>query len=348
MQGINNNTKGNQMDYLYLNCLYKGVNYYLCQGQAIFQFYRNEGICPCCGMISEKKSSHKINLQRIIDFPFTDKNGKLHQVQGISVSEFVCTNPECEKYGKSFIDALHGYLINNQDITSHFWDFICILQSIMGPHIYVPIITGLLSDVSEDWEPNNLVTLGKEYAENHPLLIDGENVLLINKSRLAEMPMRQSHEDYSNFITICIEKFLQFYTYEDYKEMLFAYVEKNENMRTQFYKKVIETLEAAADEDVRESAANLTKQLMSDKKKNLYILQLETENKTLKEKLKRSQLSGNERNNEETILYIKQLEDENRRLLISNRSLRTNNKGLLRGVQKLQRTIKEIKEKYKN
>lgn len=317
------------MDYLYLNCLYKGVHYYLCQEQAIFQFYRSEGICPCCGKISDKKSSQKINLKRIIDFPFTDKDGKLRQVQGISVSEFVCANPECEK---SFNDTLHGYLIDNQKITSHFWDFICILRSIMGPHIYVPIITGLLSDASEDWKPNNLVTLAKEYTENHPLLIDGENVLLVNKSKLTEMPMHQSCEDYSNFITICIEKFLQFYTYEDYKEMLFAYAEENEDMRTQFYKKVIETLEAAADEDVRESAANLTKQLMSDKKKNLYILQLETENKTLKEKLKRSQLSGNERNNEETVLYIKQLEDENRRLLISNRSLRTNNKGLLRGV----------------
>ena len=42
-------------------------------------------------------------------------------------------------------------------------------------------------------------------------------------------------------------------------------------------------------------------------------------------------------------LYIKQLEDENLRLKLSNKSLRTNNKSLLEGNKKLQSQIEKFK-----
>lgn len=45
---------------------------------------------------------------------------------------------------------------------------------------------------------------------------------------------------------------------------------------------------------------------------------------------------------EEMKLYIQQLEAENKRLWDSNKSLRTNNKGLLRGVSKLQKRINDL------
>lgn len=48
---------------------------------------------------------------------------------------------------------------------------------------------------------------------------------------------------------------------------------------------------------------------------------------------------------EEMELYIKQLEDENLRLKLSNKSLRTNNKSLLEGNKKLQSQIGKFKSK---
>lgn len=48
-------------------------------------------------------------------------------------------------------------------------------------------------------------------------------------------------------------------------------------------------------------------------------------------------------NKQEMELYIKQLEEENLRLKISNKSLRTNNKGLLNGHNKLQRDLYRVR-----
>lgn len=45
-------------------------------------------------------------------------------------------------------------------------------------------------------------------------------------------------------------------------------------------------------------------------------------------------------------LYIQQLEDENLRLMQSNKSLRTNNRGLLQGVNKLSRKLARYRKKY--
>ena len=47
---------------------------------------------------------------------------------------------------------------------------------------------------------------------------------------------------------------------------------------------------------------------------------------------------------EEMKLYIQQLEAENKRLKDSNRSLRTNNKGLLQGITKMQKQVNELKK----
>ena len=47
---------------------------------------------------------------------------------------------------------------------------------------------------------------------------------------------------------------------------------------------------------------------------------------------------------EEVKLYIQQLEAENKRLKDSNSSLRTNNKGLLQGITKMQKQVNELKK----
>lgn len=49
---------------------------------------------------------------------------------------------------------------------------------------------------------------------------------------------------------------------------------------------------------------------------------------------------------EETKIYITQLEDENIRIKMSNMSLRNNNKGLLQGLNKIQKELLKYKEKY--
>lgn len=49
---------------------------------------------------------------------------------------------------------------------------------------------------------------------------------------------------------------------------------------------------------------------------------------------------------EETKLYIKQLEDENLRLKLSNKSLRKNNQGLLQGLNKISGQLYRYKKKY--
>ena len=48
----------------------------------------------------------------------------------------------------------------------------------------------------------------------------------------------------------------------------------------------------------------------------------------------------------ETEIYIKQLEDENLRLKNSNRSLRNNNKGLLQGLNKINSQLRKYKKIY--
>lgn len=258
---------------IYLKDKERYFDYYLDDDNVIFRFYRSKAACPCCGKISNKrKTQAQSKLKQIVDFPFTDQDGKLRQIHGIFTKRFFCINPECEKYRRSFNDTLNGYLLNNQKITSHFWDFICILRSIMGTHIYTPIVNGLLSDETEHWKPNNLVALTKKYAEQHPLIIDGENVLLVNKSSLTEMPMRQSRVDYSYFISVCIEKFRHFYTYEDYKEMLFSYCNKEETTRIPFYKSTIEILEMAAQKDISD--------LSFDKNKYYFVPKIKPEKKT--------------------------------------------------------------------
>lgn len=50
--------------------------------------------------------------------------------------------------------------------------------------------------------------------------------------------------------------------------------------------------------------------------------------------------------NTEKDLYIKQLEDENRRLKISIKSLRNNNKGLLRGLNKVNNDLMKYRKRY--
>lgn len=49
---------------------------------------------------------------------------------------------------------------------------------------------------------------------------------------------------------------------------------------------------------------------------------------------------------QELKLYVEQLEQENRRIKLSNKSLRTNNKGLLQGINKLPKELSKYKEKY--
>lgn len=53
-------------------------------------------------------------------------------------------------------------------------------------------------------------------------------------------------------------------------------------------------------------------------------------------------------NEQEKDLYISQLEEENLRLKQSNKSLRTNNKGLLKGINKLNRQMSKHKKKKRN
>lgn len=48
---------------------------------------------------------------------------------------------------------------------------------------------------------------------------------------------------------------------------------------------------------------------------------------------------------DELKIYIAQLEDENIRLKLSNKSLRTNNQGLIRGINKLNKKIFNLKNK---
>ena len=48
----------------------------------------------------------------------------------------------------------------------------------------------------------------------------------------------------------------------------------------------------------------------------------------------------------ETEIYIKQLEEENLRLKLSNKSLRSNNKGLLQGLNKLNNQLRKYRKIY--
>ena len=50
--------------------------------------------------------------------------------------------------------------------------------------------------------------------------------------------------------------------------------------------------------------------------------------------------------NEETELYIKQLEEENFRLKNSIKSLRNNNRGMLQGLNKIASELQRYKNKY--
>lgn len=53
-------------------------------------------------------------------------------------------------------------------------------------------------------------------------------------------------------------------------------------------------------------------------------------------------------NYEEMENYVCQLEEENTRLKQSNKSLRTNNRGLLDGLNKISRELSRYKKKYGN
>lgn len=53
-------------------------------------------------------------------------------------------------------------------------------------------------------------------------------------------------------------------------------------------------------------------------------------------------------NNEEQLLYIKQLEEENRRLKVSNKGLHKNIEGLLEGKTKLERRLGGFKRRFGN
>ena len=207
--------------------MHKNIKITKNNGRLHITAFRTETKCPSCGEITTKKKT-TTEPKYIIDFPVVDEEGNVLQISTISVQRFICTNSECSIYNKSFSDPLDGYLQKSINITTPFLDFICIVKTIMGSFIFEPIIDKILYDENEEfkWKSKRLNEYLKSYSDEHPLHIEQDkshsNVLINNISAVQKMPYRQSKTDFSNFISICAEKFRHLRSIKDLEPELLS------------------------------------------------------------------------------------------------------------------------------
>lgn len=84
----------------------------------------------------------------------------------------------------------------------------------------------------------------------------------------------------------------------------------------------------------------------NDECKQMLLTALDSYDKSVRHQLLPNFPGTKQVEDQERELYIEQLEQENRRLKLSNKSLRTNNQGLLQGINKLSQKLLKYQKKY--